>query len=103
MDEVEALLRDLEHLVSPLADSRVVLQQLAELYRSTQILDAELRRNGIVRTVLLYEPDGFASGVVDEAKFIGAVQALARLVKHPPCALQERPGEAAPPNPCPPH
>ena len=80
MDAVQALLKDLEHLVGPRVDGRLVLQQLAELYRSTQILDQELRRNGMTSSVLLYEPDGLAASVVDEAKFVEAVQAVARLV-----------------------
>lgn len=81
MQEVLDLLKDLEYLVDPLTDGRTVLRQLAELYRSTQILDAELKRNGVVRDVLLYEPDGLAKAAVDEASFVEAVQALERLVK----------------------
>lgn len=81
MQEVLDLLRDLEFLVDPLADGRIVLRQLAELYRSTQILNTELRRNGIVHDVLLYEPDGLAKAVVDETSYVQAVQALERLVK----------------------
>jgi len=86
MQDVLDLLKDLEYLVDPLTDGRIVLRQLSELYRSTQILSEELRRNGIVRDVLLYEPDGLAKAVVDEASFVEAVQALERLVKSRLCA-----------------